>query len=146
MSVNVPLEALRSELDARANAGYLVTVSDAGSPHCVAVTVGWEGDELVIASGRTSGRNATARRQVTLLAPAPVPPASDAEPGPSEESPTGGYSLIVDAEVLGSTEHRDGSVVRMRPVHAVLHRPAVAPDGARLHDCSPVFDEARPEA
>jgi hypothetical protein len=135
MSVSVPLEALRAELAQRSNAGYLLTVGDDGRPHCVAAHVDWGDDELVVSAGRTSARNAAARRNVTLLAP----PAATGATGASG-TPLSGYSLIVDGDVAAA-DPADGGVVRVRPLHAVLHRPA-ARDGGHAHDCAHVFDEA----
>jgi hypothetical protein len=140
MSVAVPLSELREELEERSYSGYLLTVSD-GRPHCVAVALSWEGDELSMAAGRTSVRNAAEGRTVALLLPpASGPPTRDAGDGEA------GYSLIVDAEVTATAEpHETGggpSSLRVRPTHAVLHRPAVTPDGSRLHDCVHVYDES----
>src|SRR5487761_1183620 len=141
MSVMVPLEELRSELEHRSNAAYLLTVRDDGRPHCVAVTLEWRGDELVMGAGTTSAHNAAARRQVTLLSP---PAAGLAPRGVgSADDPQPGYSLIVDGEVPAPfAPGAAGGEVTVRPTHAVLHRPAVSPAGGRLHDCVPVLDEA----
>lgn len=131
MSVNVALDDLRDELARRSNAAYLLTVSDDMRAHCVAVALSWGDDALVMGAGASSVRNATARGQVTLLSP-PAPSASG----------DGGYTLIIDGAVLSAiapTEH-GGGVVQVRPTHAVLHRPAVAVDGAPAHDCAPVYD------
>src|SRR5487761_1626536 len=139
MSVMVPLEELRSELEHRSNAAYLLTVRDDGRPHCVAVTLEWRGDELVMGAGTTSAHNAAARRQVTLLSP---PAAGLAPRGVgSADDPQPGYSLIVDGEVTATfapgaaggevtatfAPGAAGGEVTVRPTHAVLHRPAVSP-------------------
>lgn len=146
MSVAVPLSELREELEQRSNTGYLLTVSG-GRPHCVAVALVWEGDELSMAAGRTSVRNAAESRAVALLLPpAGGRPARSGAEGDRGEGDGGelGYSLIVDADVTAASDPADGpSFVKVRPTHAVLHRPAVAPDGSRLHDCVHVYDEAR---
>lgn len=153
MSVPVPLEELRAELDRRSRLVYLLTVGESGRPHCVAVGVGWAGDELEIRTGRSSARNAEARPGVTLLAP-PQPvahqavepqPVAPQPPEPGEgASPLAGYSLIVDGEATGiATTPGGGGVVHVRPTHAVFHRPAQGPDGSPAHDCVPVLD--RPE-
>lgn len=144
MSVSVPLESLPAELEQRSNAGYLLTVGDDGRPHCVAARVEWADDELVISAGRTSARNATARRNVSLLSP-PAGPGTEegAHPTRVAPAPLSGYSLIVDGDVVGSPDAAPGTVVRVRPVHAVLHRPA-DPPGGHEHDCAHVFDEVRP--
>lgn len=147
MSVMVPLDDLREQLDRRANRAYLLTVSDDGRPHCVAVHVGWQEDDLRVGTGRTSARNAAARRQVTLLAP---PLSSSAASAAGAGGPAGrpaehgDYSLIVDGEVTVTHSPDDGAggdEVTVRPTHAVLHRPAVAPDGGPAHDCVPVYEE-----
>ena len=48
----------------------------------------------------------------------------------------GGYSLIVDADVIASVVVEGGHEVTLRPTRAVLHRPAPSGSG---NDCSPVF-------
>ncbi len=134
MSVNVPLDELAAVLDRRSNVAYLLTVGDDQRTHCVASTLGWDGDELVVPAGRSSVRNASARGHVVLLSP----PAAGIAAPPSGDD---GYSLIVDADVTGTSagSGATGSAVRVRPTHAVLHRPAVAPDGGRGNDCVPVY-------
>lgn len=160
MSVKVPLERVRDELEQRANRAYLLTVGDDGRPHCAAVVLGWREDELVVGAGRTSASNAAARRQVTLLAPPTTLLPALGEPSGGQEV-LEGYSLIVDGDVTavpvpatsgneasgdeGSGGRSGGGEVRVRPTHAVLHRPATAPDGGRAHDCVPVYGEAGPQ-
>lgn len=138
VSIPVPLEELAAALDRRSNAAYLLTVGEDERSHCVESTVGWAGDELVVAAGRTSVRNAATRGHVVLLSP---PAAGIAARSSDDED---GYSLIVDAEVIATSSGEGAmeSTVRARPTHAVLHRPAVAPDGGRGHDCVHVYDEA----
>ncbi len=136
MSVQVPVEELAAVLDRRSNLAYLLTVGDDGRTHCVASRVEWLGDELVVPAGKTSVRNAETRRHVVLLSP---PAAGLPSPGPEED----GYSLIVDADVTAADvqERTAERSVRVRPTHAVLHRPAVAPDGGRSNDCVRVYDD-----
>lgn len=143
MTVAVPLEELQAELDRRSAVVYLLTVADSGRPHCVAVRLGWRDDELEIRTGTTSARNADARPGVTLLAPPqPEPARAAGEEGAEEGAATSGYSLIVDGDVTAiSMAPEGGVVVRVRPTHAVFHRPAQGP-GAPVHDCIPVFDQA----
>ncbi len=147
MTVAVPLEELQAELDRRCAVVYLLTVADSGRPHCVAVRLGWRDDELEIRTGTTSARNADARPGVTLLAPPQPGPARAAGEGGAEEgaapgAETSGYSLIVDGDVTAiSMAPEGGVVVRVRPTHAVFHRPAQGP-GAPVHDCVPVLDQA----
>jgi len=118
MSIPVGLDELRAQIDEFTTDAYLLTVSDDGRPHGVAVAVEWSGEELVIASGGTTRRNATARPLVALLWPPPA---------------RGGYSLIVDAEVARVDD--DAEVVTLVPTRAVLHRPA--PGGGS--ECAPVL-------
>jgi hypothetical protein len=118
VSIAVGLEELRARIDEFTADAYVLTVSDDGRAHSVAVAVGWDGDELVIASGGTTRRNATARPLVALLWPPPE---------------RGGYSLIVDAEVARVDDAAE--VVVLAPTRAVLHRPA--PGGGS--DCAPVL-------
>ena len=118
MSIAVGLDELRARIDEFTSDAYLLTVSDDGRAHSVAVGVQWEDDELVISSGGTTRRNATARPLVALLWPPPE---------------RGGFSLIVDAEVARVDD--DAEIVALVPTRAVLHRPA--PGGGS--DCAPVL-------
>jgi hypothetical protein len=120
VSIAVGLDELRAQIENFATV-YVLTVSDDGRAHSVAVSVGWEGDDLVVPAGRTTSRNATARPLVSLLWP---------------PSPTGGYSLIVDATFVASREIEGGHELRLRPTKAVLHRPAPSGVGS---DCTTVF-------
>ena len=109
MSIPVPVEGLASAMAERPYA-YLLTVSDDGRPHAVAVTPVLVDGVLRAEVGRRTAANAAARPVgVSLVWP------------PAE---AGGYSLIVDgaAEVHGET-------VGVRPTKAVLHRPAPADAG-----------------
>ena len=119
MSIAVGLDELRAKIAEFTTDAYLLTVSDDGRAHSVAVPVRWDGDELVIDAGGTTRRNATARPLVALLWPPPEP---------------GGFSLIVDAAV--ERVDGDAEVVVLTPTRAVLHRPAPAGGGS---DCAPVF-------
>lgn len=140
VSVPLPLDQLRAELDRRAATVYLLTVGDSGRPHCVGVRVGWCGAELEVRTGTTSARNAGTRPGVAILAP-PRPALPDEVTGQGGGADTSGYSLIVDGDVTGtSTSPEGGGVVRIRPLHAVFHRPAVAGDGTPAHDCIPMLD------
>lgn len=148
VSVTVPLEELRNELDRRSNMGYLLTVGDDGRPHCVAVEIEWHEDEIVMGSGRTSLRNARARHGVTLLSPpGPLLPKGKGDTHPGPGTPARGYALIVDCDVTATSEPIDaeGGTVCARPTHAVLHRPAVSTDGGRGgHDCVHLGDRSAP--
>ena len=117
MSIPVGLDELRARIEEFDTDAYLLTVGDDGRAHSVAVTTTWEGDTVVVPGGRTTVANAEARALVALLWP------------PAER---GGYSLIVDANVLRADDGR----VRLQPTRAVLHRPAPSGDGS---DCAPVL-------
>ena len=125
MSVPVELARLAEEIEARTLGPYLLTSDDDGRPHATAIALRWDGDRLVGPCGRSTGRNATARPAVSLLWPPNAP---------------GDYSLIVDADaaIEGTDDHR---LARLRPTHAILHRPADVPDPTTdcAHDCQPVL-------
>jgi Pyridoxamine 5'-phosphate oxidase len=141
VSVAVPLEELRTELERRAGSVFLLTVGDNGRPHCVAVALRWDGGDIEVRTGRSSARNAQARPGVSLLAP-PLP-LSDRRPARDGEADTGGHSLIVDGDATDTDAAPEGGgIVRFRPTHAVFHRPAEGTDGASGHDCVRVFDRA----
>ena len=128
MSIAVDLEQLRATIDTMARAPYLLTVSDDGRAHSVAVAWTWHDDELDCAVGNRTLANARSRPDVSLLwAP------NDAD----------GYSLIVDATVTATAGTGAGdNIVRLQPTRAVLHRPAA--EGAALAsgcgaDCVPLL-------
>lgn len=119
MSIPVDLTKL-AETIARYRFAYLLTSSERGAPHAVAVTAVLQGDHLVVGdTGRRTQQNAQRRPDVALV----WPPQSEAD-----------YSLIVD----GRAEVADG-VVRITPARAVLHRAAPpsqpATPGACGSDC-----------
>ena len=58
MSISVELERVQEEAVARGPGAFLLTVTDDGRPHVVAVTVGWQAEALAMSAGRTSVRNA----------------------------------------------------------------------------------------
>lgn len=88
---------------------YLLTVSDDGRPHSVAVTPQLtDGNLHVDAVGTRSMRNLAARPDVSFVWP---PDSID------------GYSLIAD----GVASVGDGGIVIVTPNRAVLHRPGRAP-------------------
>ena len=125
MSVPVGLEELAARIDERAMGPYLLTCGDESRPHATAIALRWDGGELVGPCGRSSGANAVARPAVSLLWPPDAP---------------GGYSLIVDADATVD-DTGGGRLVRLRPTHAILHRPAEVPDPTTdcAHDCKPVL-------
>lgn len=107
MSVEVPIPEVFEQVD-RWGWCYLLTVSDDGRPHLLALrpTVAVVDDEPRLrfdAGGGRACRNAAARPMVTMV----FPPTDD------------GFSLVVDGE--GTV---DGRIVDVRPTWAVLHRPA----------------------
>jgi hypothetical protein len=104
MSIPVDLVRLREEVARFGPAAYLLTVTDDGRPHAVAVSVVWVEDALRVGAGRTTLANASRRPAVSLLW-SPV----DAE----------GFSLIVD----GRAAVDEGEAqVSIHPDKAVLHR------------------------
>ncbi|CAB4710719.1 MAG: pyridoxamine 5'-phosphate oxidase family protein [Actinobacteria bacterium] len=110
MSIPVPVEGLAEAMAERPYA-YLLTVSDDGRPHAVAVTPVFVNGVLRATVGRRTASNASARPNgVSLVWP------------PAE---AGGYSLIADGAASAS-----GEVVEVRPTKAVLHRPAPADAGS----------------
>ncbi len=123
MSIAVDIEALAERVTEFGSQPYLITTSDDGRPHAVAVTVEWVDGRLRASVGRRSVVNSSERRLVCLLW-APVEP--------------GGHSLIVDAsaEVEAAGDESAGGFVTVTPTRAVLHRPAAAP--ASGSDCAPV--------
>jgi hypothetical protein len=123
VSIAVELDELRAQIVAFATDAYLLTVSEDGRAHSVAVPVRWESDDLVAPAGNTTAANARARPLVALLWPPPE---------------RGGYSLIVDATVVATAELDGGHEVTLRPTRAVLHRPAPSGTGS---DCAPVLRE-----
>ncbi len=116
VSAKVELTALAATL-AAFDVGYLVTVSDDGRSHVLSVWAEPTDAGLVVEGvGRHTQANATARPDVTLVFP---PLAS------------GGYSLLVDGRATV-----EGETVTIVPATAILHRPAVSPDGRRAgSDC-----------
>ncbi len=111
MSIKVDLAELRDVARGQAPFAYLLTVSDDGRPHAIALTPMLRDRDIVCDAGRTSCANAAARPGVALL----WPPATPDD-----------YSLIVDAQA-----RVDGTTLQLTPTGAVRHRPA--PGGG--NDC-----------
>jgi hypothetical protein len=106
MSIPVDLAKL-AEVLARYRFAYLLTSSERGAPHAVAVNAVLQGGELQVdESGRRTRENAQQRPDVALV----WPPLSESD-----------YSLIVDGRAVVAD-----SGLRITPVRAVLHRP-IAP-------------------
>jgi len=117
---------LRKEIAAYSTAPHLLSIDDDGRPHAVAVGLSWEGDRLLISTGKRSLANVAARKLVSVLW---VP------------SVAGGYSLIVDGEGVVRGSGSDAQVV-VDITRAVLHRPgapATPTAGACGNDCRPLF-------
>jgi hypothetical protein len=152
VSVPVPLDELAAALARRSYAVYLLTVGDDGRAHCVGTTIEWIGDELVAPAGSSSVHNAAARGSAVLLSPpagGPLSGGGTTATGRRDEAAESleTYTLIVDGDVTGTTKgdgHDGGTSVRLRPTHAVFHRPVVAADGGRAHDCVHVYDGGPP--
>jgi hypothetical protein len=114
MSIPVPVEGLAEAMASHPYA-YLLTVSDDGRPHAVAVVPSLVDGALCASVGRRTAANAAARPNgVSLVWP------------PAE---TGGYSLIVDGAASVS-----GEMVSVAPTKAVLHRPAPPDAGPAAAD------------
>jgi hypothetical protein len=126
VSIEVELEALQEQTAALRRAPYFLTVGDDGRPHSVEIDWRWGDDELELSVGNRTLANARARPLVSLVWPA-------------EE--LGGYSLIVDAEVVHTHGEGGGdNLVRVRPTRAVLHRPAAGVTGSGCGaDCAPIL-------
>lgn len=120
MSIPVPVASLDEALAAYSYA-YLLTVSDDGRPHAVAVLPRLTDGVLHASIGHRSGVNASTRPDGVSLV---WPPTT-----------AGGYSLIIDGAAVV-----DGESISVTPSKAVLHRPAppetgAVEDGACGSDC-----------
>ena len=119
--MSIPVDVSRlAEVMGRYRFAYLLTSSERGAPHAVAVTPVLQGGELVVdEGGRRTRDNAQQRPDVALV----WPPLSEAD-----------YSLIVDGRAVV-----EGGVMRIAPARAVLHRPTAprqpASPGACGSDC-----------
>lgn len=104
MSIRVELPDLERALDDHDYAFLAVQGGD--RPHVLAVRVTGTGERLEVSpTGSTAARRVVDHPGVTLVLPAREP---------------GGRSLIVDADVVATGE----GTMALRPVGAVLHRPA----------------------
>jgi hypothetical protein len=121
MSMSIPVDLSKlAEAIARYRFAYLLTASERGAPHALAVTPVLQGGELVVnKTGRRTRDNAQQRADVALV----WPPLSEAD-----------YSLIVDGQAVVA-----GEGLRITPARAVLHRPAPSREpavpGACGSDC-----------
>jgi hypothetical protein len=115
MSIPVDLSKL-AEVLGRYRLAYLLTSSERGAPHAVAVTAVLQEGELVVdETGRRTRDNALQRPDVALVWP------------PQLESD---YSLIVDGRAVVA-----GGGLRIAPMRAVLHRPALPRQPAAPGGC-----------
>jgi hypothetical protein len=117
MSMSIPVELPKlAEAMARYRFAYLLTASERGAPHALAVTPVLQGGELVVKeTGRRTRDNAQQRPDVALV----WPPQSEAD-----------YSLIVDGQAVVA-----GDGLRITPARAVLHRPAPSREPAAPGAC-----------
>jgi hypothetical protein len=111
VSVTVPLDHLPTAIAGRPFA-YVVTVSDAGRAHVLAVDVVARDGVLVMDVGRSTLQNVATSPQLTLV----LPPITGREDAADDHD---AYSLVVD----GTGGEVDGRLV-VQPTGAVLHRPA----------------------
>jgi hypothetical protein len=115
MSIPVDLSKL-AEVMARYRFAYLLTASERGAPHALAVAPVLQGGELVVnETGRRTRDNAQQRPDVALVWP------------PQAESD---YSLIVDGQAVVA-----GAGLRITPARAVLHRPSPSREPAAPGAC-----------
>jgi hypothetical protein len=121
MSIAVELDRLRDEVSGRGPPAFVLTVTDDGRPHAVAVSVTWSDGTLVAGVGNRTARNADARAEVSVLWPATDPD---------------GFSLIVDGTAQSPGE--GGGRLVVAPTKAVLHRSRPEPDGSSASDCRTV--------
>ncbi len=125
MSVSLNINSLRAEFARFGKTPYLLTQSDDGRPHAVAVTIEWHGDCIITSAGTRSTSNVTARPLLSLLWP-PFEP--------------GGYSLIVDGDGHVNSNSSDARI-SITPTRGVLHRPGTSPTSAARgcgSDCIPL--------
>lgn len=119
--MTIPVDVAKlAEVMGRYRFAYLLTASEAGAPHAVAVSAVLEGGALVVnETGRRTRDNAQRQPDVALV----WPPQSESD-----------YSLIVDGQAVVA-----GAGLRIAPTRAVLHRPAPSPQpvapGACGSDC-----------
>src|SRR5262249_2675708 len=115
MSIPVDLSKL-AEVMGHYRFAYLLTASERGAPHAVAVTAVLQGGELLVEeTGRRTRDNALQRPDVALV----WPPQSASE-----------YSLIVDGRAVVA-----GGSLRIAPARAVLHRPTLPSQPASPGEC-----------
>jgi len=127
MSIPVDLSALADAL-ANHTYAYLLTVSDDGRPHAVAVNAVLSDGVLRAGVGSRSTKNSLARPDAVSLV---WPPKED-----------GGYSLIVDGHASVTDE-----MITVVPSKAVMHRAAPADAGPAEpgscgSDCVPLMADS----
>ena len=126
MSEMLPVERLCVESARFGTNPYLLTKGGDGRPHAVAVTIEWQGENILTNAGTKSAATVGACPLLSLLWP------------PIE---AGGYSLIIDGDrrVLdGSSDVR----ISVTPTRGVLHRPGTSEASAARgcgSDCIPLL-------
>jgi hypothetical protein len=121
MTMKVELGELAERLGEYTYA-YLVTVTDEGRAHLLAVLPELAGDGLAIGGvGKNTLANVATNATATLVWPPATPD---------------GFSLIVDG---AASADEAASEIAVTPTKAILHRPAVDAEGKRTgSDCAPV--------
>jgi hypothetical protein len=123
MSIPVELGEVREQVAAAGPYAFLLTVSEDGRPHAVSLTVGWDGDELVVAPGTRTVANAERSPEVSLLWPV---------------SGRAGFTLFVNGRADVRSDG-DSKTVAVKPHSAVLHK---TPEGeAQAPGCVRVLQE-----
>ena len=110
MSVPVPLDELRQQIERFGPYPYLVTVAADGRPRATSVTITWQHDTIMVGAGRRTTENVSANDAVALLWPAREP---------------GEHALIVDGR--GAVHDDPDRVVAVRSAKAILHVTSSAP-------------------
>jgi hypothetical protein len=132
MNVEVALARVSEQVKGRGTSGYVLTVTDGGTPHCVNADVHWDGTRFSAEVGAQTAGNATRRPAVSVLYP--LRNADD-------------YSLIIDGTAVVERTP-DGRRVVVTPTRAVLHRNAPPPDptSSCTADCVPLLVSVVPVA
>src|SRR5262245_20616613 len=125
MSIPVPLDDLEMAIRDRDPVGYILTVSEAGTPHVVQAEISRSVHGLIAIVGARPASIATRQPHVAVLYPSRYP---------------ADYSLIVDALATVATGGVSPRLL-LTPTRAVLHRSVPTTSPCRT-DCVPVFLDA----
>jgi hypothetical protein len=106
MSIAVELDKVRDQVAACGSYAFLLTVTEDGRPHAVALLVDWDGDELVCAPGPRTMANAERQPDVSLLWPV---------------SGRAGFAFFVNGRAEARGHGEDKKLV-VKPASAVLHK------------------------